>query len=304
MTRRGWLLFGALCVIWGIPYLLIKVAVRDISPATLVFLRTAVGTLLLLPISLGRGRLRPLLARWRPVVLYTAVEIAVPWFLLSDAERRLSSSLSGLLIAAVPLVGAALAVVSGGHERIDSRRVTGLVVGLAGVAALLGLDVTGGDVGAVAKMAVVVICYAIGPLIISRRLADLPSLQVVTVSLALCALGYAPFALGQLPAALPPGKVIAAVIILGVVCTSLAFLVFFQLISEVGPIRATVVTYFNPAVAVALGVMVLHEPFTLGTGIGFVLILVGARRARRIRRPTLPGAARLSGPSGDRAVRH
>ena len=281
MTRRGWFLFSALCVIWGVPYLLIKVAVRDISPVALVFLRTTLGTLLLLPLVLRGAQLRPLLARWRPLVLYTVIEIAMPWFLLSDAEQRLSSSLSGLLIAAVPLVGATIAAVSGGHERLDGRRVAGLLVGLAGVAALLGLDVRASDLGAVAKMAVVVLCYAVGPLIISRKLADIPSLPVVTASLALCAVGYAPLAFAQLPAALPPKEVIAAVVILGTVCTSLAFLVFFRLIAEVGPVRATVVTYVNPAVAVALGVTLLHEPFTVGTGVGFVLILAGSFLATR-----------------------
>jgi len=281
VTRRGWFLFTALCVIWGVPYLLIKVAVRDISPAALVFLRTTLGTLVLLPLSLRPGQYRPLLARWRPFLLYTAVEIALPWFLLSDAERRLSSSLTGLLIAAVPLVGAMLSAASGGHERFDGRRIAGLLLGLAGVAALLGLDVGGGDVVAVAKMAVVVLCYAAGPLIISRRLADVPSMPVVTASLALCAIGYAPFAIAQLPAALPSVDVIAAVVILGIVCTALAFLVFFRLIAEVGPVRATVVTYVNPAVAVSLGVTLLHESFTAGTAVGFVLILTGSFLATR-----------------------
>lgn len=281
MTRRGWFLFTALCVIWGVPYLLIKVAVRDISPAALVFLRTTLGTLVLLPLSLRPAQYRPLLARWRPFLLYTAVEIALPWFLLSDAERRLSSSLTGLLIAAVPLVGAMLSAASGGHERFDGRRIAGLLLGLAGVAALLGLDVGGGDVVAVAKMAVVVLCYAAGPLIISRRLADVPSMPVVTASLALCAIGYAPFAIAQLPAALPSVDVIAAVVILGIVCTALAFLVFFRLIAEVGPVRATVVTYVNPAVAVSLGVTLLHESFTAGTAVGFVLILTGSFLATR-----------------------
>lgn len=281
MTRRGWFLFCALCVIWGIPYLLIKVAVRDLSPAALVFLRTTLGTLVLLPVSLRGGGFRPLLARWRPFVLYSAVEIALPWFLLSDAERRLSSSLTGLLIAAVPLVGAVLSSASGGREGLDARRTTGLVLGLAGVAALLGLDVGRSDLGAIAEMVVVVLCYAIGPLIIARRLADVPSMPVVTGSLALCAVGYAPFALAQLPRSLPGADVVAAVVILGIVCTALAFVVFFHLIAEVGPVRATVVTYVNPAVAVALGVTLLHEPFTMGTCVGFVLILTGSFLATR-----------------------
>ncbi len=292
MTRRGWLLFASLCVMWGIPYLLIKVAVRDITPAALVFLRTTLGALVLLPLAVRQGGLRLLLARWRPFVLYTAVEIALPWLLLSDAERRLSSSLTGLLIAAVPLVGAVLSAASGGRDGLEARRVAGLVLGLAGVAALLGLDVGGGDIAAVAKMAVVVVCYAVGPLIISRRLTGVPILPVVTASLALCAVGYAPFALAQLPAAMPPATVVAAVVILGIVCTALAFLVFFGLIAEVGPVRATVVTYVNPAVAVALGVTLLHEPFTTGTGVGFVLILTGSFLATRAAQP--PRAASVA----------
>jgi drug/metabolite transporter (DMT)-like permease len=304
VTRRGWLLFVTLGVIWGIPYLLIKVAVRELTPATLVFLRTSIGALLLLPLAVRGGQLRALLPRWRAVVLFTVVEVALPWLLLSDAERRLSSSLSGLLVAAVPLVGAALAWMSGGEERLDARRIGGLVVGLAGVAALLGFDVGGGDLGSVAEVGIVVVGYATGPLIIARRLADLPSLAVVTASLVLCAVGYAPVALIQLPAVVPPVPVIAAVVILGVVCTALAFVVFFRLIAEVGPVRATVITYVNPAVAVALGVALLGEPLTPGTTVGFALILIGsflATRPVRLGAGGEGGAPAIAGRSGARA---
>ncbi len=281
MTRRGWWLFAALCVIWGLPYLFIKVAVASITPAALVFLRTAIGSALLLPLAARGEQIRALLPRWRPIALYTAIEVALPWLLLSDAERHISSSLAGLLVAAVPLVGVVVARLIGAGERIDLRRVVGLAVGLAGVGVLLGLDVSGSDWGAVGKMAVVVVCYAVGPLIIARRLADLPSLPVVAASLVLCALGYAPAALAQLPSSMPSLRVIAAVAILGVVCTALAFVVFFHLIAEVGPIRATLVTYFNPAVAVALGVAVLGEPFTWATAAGLSLILGGSFLATR-----------------------
>jgi drug/metabolite transporter (DMT)-like permease len=293
VTRRGWSLFIVLSVIWGIPYLLIKVAVRDLTPASLVFLRTAIGALLLLPAVIGRGNLRALLPRWRPIVLFTIVEIALPWVLLSDAERRLSSSLSGLLVACVPLVGALLARASGGSERIGGRRLAGLGVGFAGVIALLGLDLGGGDAGAVAEVALVVLGYALGPLVVARSLADLPSLEVVAASLALSAVAYAPVGLMQLPTAMPGLRVIGAVAVLGVVCTAVAFLVFFELIAEVGPVRATVITYVNPAVAVAAGVTVLDEPLTVGTGVGFVLILAGSWLATRGSgpAPAAPGAA-------------
>lgn len=276
MTRRGWILFVALCLVWGLPYLLIKVAVADFTPASLVFLRTTIGALVLLPVVVARGNLRALLPRWRPVVLFTLVEIAVPWFLLSSAEQRISSSLAGLLVASVPLVGALVVWLAGAHEPLGARRLAGLGVGLAGVVALLGLDVGRGDLGAVAEMVIVVIGYAVGPIIVARRLNDVPALEVVAVSLALCAVAYAPFGVAQLPAALPAASTLGAVGVLGVVCTAIAFVLFFGLIAEVGPVRATVVAYVNPAVAVIAGVTILGEPFTAGTALGFVLILAGS----------------------------
>ena len=281
MTRRGWLLFSLMSVIWGIPYLLIKVAVRHITPATLVFARTGIGALILLPLAIGRGELRPLIPHWRPLVAYTVVELAVPWVLLSSAERRLSSSLSGLLVAAVPLVGTVVSRATGDGEPVGITGMAGLLIGLVGVTALVGLDVSGADLGWVAAMAVVVVGYAIGPLILARRLGRLPGLGVVAASLGLCSLVYLPLAVLQWPSSVPPGRVVAAVIALGVVCTALAFILFFQLIGEVGPVRATIITYVNPAVAVALGVVFLSERFSLGTGIGFVLVLLGSFLATR-----------------------
>lgn len=284
MTRRGWGLFVALAVIWGIPYLLIRVAVRELSPASLVFLRTALGTALLLPLAITRGNLRALLPRWRTLLLFSAVEIALPWVLLSDAERRVSSSLAGLVVASVPLIGAMLSRLSGAHEPLGGRRLAGLGVGLAGVVALLGLDVGTGDPLAIAEMALVVVGYALGPQIISRKLSDLPTLDVVAFSLGVCALAYAPVGIAQLPSALPSLAAIGSVIGLGALCTALAFILFFQLIAEIGPVRATVITYLNPAVAVAAGVALLDEPFTAGTAAGFVLILGGSWLATGARR--------------------
>jgi drug/metabolite transporter (DMT)-like permease len=209
-------------------------------------------------------------------VLFTVAEMAIPWLLLSDAERRLSSSLAGLLVASVPFVGAVLARLGGGHEPLGRRRLAGLGVGLVGVIVLLGIDLRAGDARALVEVAVVVVGYAIGPLVISRSLGDLPTLDVVAASLALCALVYAPFGIAQLPPALPSADVIGAVVALGVLCTAVAFVMFFQLIAEIGPVRATVITYLNPAVAVAAGVALLGETFTVGTALGFVLILAGS----------------------------
>jgi len=276
MSRRGWILFAVMGVIWGIPYLLIKVAVADLTPASLVFLRTCAGALLLLPIAAGRHSIAPLRAHWRWILAYTVVEVAVPWLLLSDAERHISSSLAGLLIAAVPFIGALLALVTGGDDRLDVRRVAGLLVGFMGVATLVGFDLSGGNLGAVGEIAVVTIGYAVGPMIIARRLRGVPAVGVVAASLVLTAVIYAPVGVLQLPRHAPSLQVVLAIAALGLVCTAIAFLLFFELIAEVGPTRAMVITYVNPAVALVLGVAILGEPFTVGAGVGFVLILMGS----------------------------
>jgi drug/metabolite transporter (DMT)-like permease len=276
MTRRGWLLFAAMAVIWGIPYLLIKVAVEEIAPATLVLARTALAAALLLPVALARGLVGPLLPRWKPLLLYTAVEICAPWLLLGFAEQRLSSSLTGLLVAGVPLVGALLARWGPDRERLGGRRLLGLLVGLAGVGALVGFELGAGDTRAVLAVGVVVLGYALGPVILARSFADLPALGVVAASLALGALAYVPAGLLQAPARWPSAEVTLAVLVLAVVCTAVAFLVFFELVAEVGAARSTVITYVNPAVAVLLGVLVLGEAVTLATAGGFALILVGS----------------------------
>jgi drug/metabolite transporter (DMT)-like permease len=279
MTRRGAVLFAAMCVIWGIPYLMIRVAVRELTPATLVFLRTGIAALLLMPLAAYRDELRPLLARWRPVVAYTAIEVAIPWVLLARAETKLTSSLTGLLIAAVPLVGALIVTFTGDRDRLGGRRWLGLLVGIAGVAALVGLDVGQVNAVALAEVGAVAVCYAVGPIILSRSLSGEPALGVVAASLILTTLVYAPFAAASWPASMPSAHVVESVLGLAVICTALAFLVFFALIGEVGPVRATVITYINPAVAAVLGVTLLNEHLTTGMIVGFALVLFGCALA-------------------------
>src|SRR5205807_705100 len=181
VTRRGWALFAAMAVIWGIPYLLIKIAVGELTPASLVFLRTLVGAALLLPVAAARGWLAPLFPYWRWVLVYTVVEVSAPWFLLADGERRLSSSLTGLMIAAVPLLAAVIQQLTRADDRMDRRRVTGLLVGFAGVAILVGLNVSFKDLGAVGEVGLVALGYAAGPIIIARRLPSLPAVGVGAV---------------------------------------------------------------------------------------------------------------------------
>jgi len=275
VTRRGWLLFGAMCVIWGIPYLMIRVAVREVSPATLVFLRSGLAALALIPLAAARGELRQLLPRWRPVLVFAAIEIAIPWLALASAERRISSSLAALLLAAVPFTAVAIALATGG-ERFGSRRISGLLLGIGGVAAIVGLDLGHTSGLGVAEMAVVVIGYASGPWVLSRYLSDLPSLGVIAASLGVTAVIYIPVAAVQFPHTVPGSHVILSILGLAVICTALAFVLFFELITEVGPVRSTVITYINPAVAALLGVAVLNESFTAGMGVGFALVLAGS----------------------------
>jgi drug/metabolite transporter (DMT)-like permease len=268
-------------VIWGIPYLLIKVSLEGLGPVDLVFVRFALGAVLLVPIALTRVEVRPILGRWGWIIAYTIIEMGIPWVLLSDAELRISSSLSGLLVSTVPLIGVVIGLLTRSGERHGWRRILGLMVGLVGVGVLVGFDVSSSNFGAIAEVIIVAICYATGPYIINRKLSDLPSLGVIASSLLLAALAYAPAAVIQLPHAWPTGRVIAAVLTLGVVCTALAFLLFFALIREIGPVRATVITYVNPAVAVALGVLLLNERLTGAIAVGFALILAGSVLAAR-----------------------
>ncbi len=281
MSRRGLVLFVAMCVIWGIPYLLIKVTLKGLGPIDLVFVRFLLGAVLLVPIALTRVQVRPILRRWGWIVAYTIIEMGIPWVLLSDAELRISSSLSGLLVSTVPLIGVVIGVLTRSGEHHGWRRILGLGIGLLGVGVLVGFDVSSSTFGAIGEVLIVAICYATGPYIINRKLSDLPALGVIAGSLLLAAVAYAPAALVQLPHTWPSGEVIAAVVALGVVCTAIAFLVFFALIAEVGPVRATVITYVNPAVAVTLGVLLLHERLTGGIAVGFVLILAGSVLAAR-----------------------
>ncbi|HEY3523123.1 MAG TPA: DMT family transporter [Candidatus Limnocylindrales bacterium] len=281
MTRRGLVLFVLMSLIWGIPYLFIRVAVAEVSPATLVFWRTAIGTAILLPIALLRVDLREVLGHWRWVVAFAVVEVAIPWILLGSAEQRISSSLAGLLIAGVPLVGTVVALATGAADRLGRSAIVGLLVGLAGVAAIVGGDFRTDDVGALVAIGGVVIGYALGPAILARRLAGVSSLGVMALSLGLTAAVYLPLAAAQWPSHSPSAQAIGAIAVLGTICTAAAFLMFAALIAEIGPIRATVITYVNPAIAAILGVLVLRESFTPAMAVGFVLVIAGSVLATR-----------------------
>ncbi len=287
-----------MCVIWGIPYLFIRVAVHDMSPAVLVFSRTLLGAAVLLPIALFRREVGAALAHWRPLLVFAALEIAIPWISLSTAEEHISSSLAGLLIAAVPLVTTIVSPIFGNKEQLGPLNLAGLAVGLAGVAAIVGFDFQASGVVPLLEMAAVVIGYSVAPVVLVRFLSGVPSMGVTAVALSVCALVYAPVAALTWPHTMPSAEAIAAVLVLAIVCTALGFLFFFGLIGEVGAVRATVITYINPAVAAVLGIAVLNESFTIGMAVGFLLVLIGSvfatRRPQALSLPE-PGELAVSG---------
>jgi drug/metabolite transporter (DMT)-like permease len=284
VSRKGWVLFAIMCVVWGIPYLFIKVAVAEVAVPVVVFARTALGALILLPLALRSGQLSALRRHWRPLVAFATLEMIVPWGLLSQAERSLPSSLAGLLIAAVPIISVVIARLTGGTERLSPRRWAGLIIGLAGVAVLAAPDLSGGSGWPIAEVLLVAVGYASAPLIAARRLGDVPALPMTVACLSLAALIYTPAAILTWPHHMPSGRVLAALAALGIVCTAFAFIVFLQLIREVGTSRAMVFTYINPAVAVAAGVALLSEPFTATMAVSFALILTGCLLATGRRR--------------------
>jgi drug/metabolite transporter (DMT)-like permease len=298
-------LFVAMGVIWGIPYLLIRVADGGVSVPVLVWARVTIGALILVPVALAQGAWRPerralLRARWRWLAAYSVVEIVGPWALLSTAERQLPSSTSGLLVASVPIIGAVLAWFStvsrptasrrrDGERSRDDRlsvvRAAGLAMGFAGVVLLAGRGAGRGDLGADAEVLLTALGYAIGPMIANRKLTDVPGIAANAACLLLAAVIYTPAAVLTRPHTMPSASVLAALAALGAICTAAGLVGYFWLIVEVGAARATVVTYVNPAVAVALGAGVLGEPLTPAIGVSFLLILAGSVLATRVSLP-------------------
>lgn len=280
--RSGWILFSAMGVIWGVPYLFIKVAVEHVDPPVVVFGRAAIAAVALMAIAVHRGALRPVLRRWRPLLAFSVIEMAVPWILLTDAERHLPSGITGLLIACVPMIGAVCAYMLGDRLALRPVRLAGIGLGLGGVTLLVATDLRGDTPWwSVVEVLVVCVCYATAPFIAARRLSDVPDIGVAAVSLAIVAVIYAPLAALTWPVHSPPARAWWAIVALGVICTLIAFVLFFRLIATVGPARATLITFINPAVAVVVGAMFLDERISATTLVGFALVMAGCWFATR-----------------------
>jgi drug/metabolite transporter (DMT)-like permease len=291
--------FVALCVIWGLPYFFIKLALAEMPPVGLAWARIALGAAALLPVAWKRGSLKGLGAHKGLVVAFAFAELIIPFILISVGERWVSSSLAGILIATVPMMVILLSPLFGVHERLSARRLVGLVVGLVGVVTLLGLDAVDGVLGWVGVGCIVIatVGYATGALLVQRHLSGLDELGAIAASLGVATVILLPAGLWSMPARIPSPLVLTSLVVLGVVCSAVALSLFFYLIAQFGAARAAVITYVNPAVATLLGVMVLHESFGAGAVLGLALILLGSWLATHSGKPkespvkgTIPGA--------------
>jgi len=297
MTRRGWLLFAAMSVIWGVPYLLIKVAVEHVEPAVVVFARTAVAAVPLLVVAARTRALRPAVAHWKPVLAFAAIEMAGPWLLLTNAEQRLPSGVTGLIVSCVPIVGAIAAYALGDHTALRPVRVLGHRGRARRVALLVGGDLSGhGGIPWASVIEVLLVCvgYATAPFIVARRLGDVPTLGVVAIALATVAVAVAPLAWFARPDAMPPATALWALLGLAVICTGIAFVLFFALIADIGPARATLITFVNPRSRWSSGRSCSTSASPRRPSAGFVLVLVAAssrhdpRRSRSSPSPRSP----------------
>ena len=295
MTRRGWTLFAVQSVIWGTPYLLISIAVESLSPVSVVAGRTSIAALLLLPVALHQRALGPALTRthlpW--VLAFAAIEMAGPFLLLGHAEQTLPSGITGLLVATVPIFGAIVAFGLGDRHALSRVRILGMAIGLAGVALVVGAASGDGEVHLVnvAEVLLVAVCYAVAPFITYRKLDGVAGIGIATVALGAVGAVYLPIAL-LLEDGGVTARSAAALVALAVLCTSVAFVTFFALIREVGPDRATLITFVNPVVALLLGFLVLDETLSGGQLLGLPLVLAGCWLATR--RP--PGEPVDEGP--------
>jgi drug/metabolite transporter (DMT)-like permease len=292
MSARAWALFAAMSLIWGVPYLFIKIAVDDgVPPIVVAWARVLRGALVLLPFAARAGALRGLRERWRWVVAFAVSEIVIPFPLIGFGEVHVSSSLAAILIAALPLLMAVLTLRFEPGERITSARLAGLLCGLTGVVVLMGIEVAGRRDELIGALCILLATcgYAVGPLVVRLRLRDADPRGVSAAALAIAALILTPALAITPPHAWPGAGALASIAVLGVLCSALAFVLFFALIVEAGPTRATVITYVNPAVAVLLGVTLLDERLGAASIAGLALILAGSWTATGGR---LPGARR------------
>jgi drug/metabolite transporter (DMT)-like permease len=283
MTRRSWELFALAGVLWGIPYLLIKVAVEDggFKPGFLVFARVCLGAIFLIPLAIKRGLIAPALKHFKWILLYSVIELVGPWYFISSGEQHITSGLAGLLVATVPFWSTLLASLLGDKTVWQRKRLIGMIIGFIGVVLVVGLESVRGDNSrnAIFMVLLASVGYAIAPMMIRIKAPELNGLAINSLAMLITAVIYIPVAFIEWPEQVPTTKSLLALLALGIFPTAIAFVVFFKVIVDLGPTRASLVTYINTAVAVLLGIVILGEPLTMGIILGLPLILFGSYTA-------------------------
>jgi drug/metabolite transporter (DMT)-like permease len=284
MSRRAYFHFAVSGLFWGIPYLLMKVAVADIPPAVIVCGRVLIGAAILIPIAIHQKVLMDAIRGWRYVLPYAIFEMMIPWILITNAEKKISSGLAGLLIATVPIWSTIFASINGDKTVWHSKRLVGIAVGFVGLVGLVGYESIFGnsDPLSIAMMLVTAMSYSYAVNMISMKLPDVSGIAINGLAMIFTALVYLPFMITKWPAANTVSTEAAlSLVALGIFCTALAFISFFIVMKEIGPARASIGTYVNTAIAVVLGVLILSEPLTIGIMIGLPLVMIGSFLASR-----------------------
>lgn len=284
MSRRAYFHFAVSGLFWGIPYLLMKVAVRDFPPAVIVCGRVLIGAAILIPLAIHQKVLKDAIRGWRYVLPYALFEMMIPWILITNAEKKISSGLAGLLIATVPIWSTVFASMTGDKTVWHSKRLIGMLVGFIGLIGLVGYEsiVGGSDPLSIAMMLVTAMSYSFAVNMISQKLPEVSGIAINGLAMIFTAIAYAPLMIIQFPDTNTISKEAAiSLLTLGVFSTALAFISFFIVLKEIGPARASIGTYVNTAVAVVLGVLILSEPLTIGIIIGLPLVMIGSFLASR-----------------------
>ena len=286
MSRRNLILFILAGFLWGIPYLFIKVAVDPqdgFSPAIVVFGRVFIGALVLIPIAIYDKSFFSALKNWRYIAVYALFEMVGPWILIGTAEQKISSGLAGLLVSSVPIFSTLIASRYGDKSVWQPKRLFGIAIGFLGVFLLVGIESITGSSDPLSILMVIAasIGYAFAVIYITRKMPDGSGIAINGIAMAMTAVFYSPALFLLWPDHSVSSQAIYSLVALGVFSTGIAFAVFFTVMAEIGPTRASLVTYMNTAFAVVLGVIILNEPLTVGIIVGLPLVLVGSYLASR-----------------------
>jgi drug/metabolite transporter (DMT)-like permease len=283
VSRRGWLLFALIGLLWGVPYLFMKVAVGELSTPVIVFARLVIGAAMLLPIAFWEGSIRSALPYWRYITLYALLEMVGPWYLITSAQKDLSSGVVALLVATVPIWATLFAHHSGDTTAADKSRLFGIAVGLIGIALLVGIEGFNNVASLISlsKVLLAAVLYAWAVNMVTRKVPGVSGLAINGIAMFISAVIYLPFALNSWPTTMPSNSAILSTIALGIFSTGLAFWIFFKVLKEIGAARASLVVYPNTAVAVVIGIVFLSEKLTLAISVGLPLVMIGSYYASR-----------------------